>query len=222
MCMQGADGEDVEDNTPRTTPVLSQPLQGLSYHNNNSTSSFEHWPSVASFGGKAFQAACGRLASLSNTATGNGCRRPPSCGPDRSDTALDAAPRSHRSLLGVSCASPASSVRAVDMQSCYSSKVNPASDRNADFAGFSGPRSAPRAASNKAPNLDYAIPKSAAASARRGSSRAQPERDSDFYVFCSRLSSTSSDLEASPRQVSRQVSRLPSHQRRQSQLYLID
>ena len=215
MCMQGADGEDVEDNTPRTTPVLSQPLQGLSYHNNNSTSSFEHWPSVASFGGKAFQAACGRLASLSNTATGNGCRRPPSCGPDRSDTALDAAPRSHRSLLGVSCASPASSVRAVDMQSCYSSKVNPASDRNADFAGFSGPRSAPRAASNKSPNLDYAIPKSAAASARRGSSRAQAERDSDFYMCCS---SSGTDLEAAPRQVS-QLSRQVS---RQSQLYIID
>lgn len=219
--MQVADREDVDDRTPRTTPVLTKPMQGLSFrnnnNNNNSTSSFEHWPSVASFGGKAFQAACGRL---SNTATGNGCRRPPSCGPDRSDdTALGAAPNSQR-LLGVSCSGTASSVRAVDLPSCYSSK-GAASDRSADYVGRSGPRSAPRAASNKAPNLDYAGPKSAAAT-RLGSSRAQPERDSDFYVFCSRLSSTSSDLEASPRQVSRQVSRLPSHQRRQSQLYLID
>ena len=195
----------------RTTPVLSQPLQGLSYHNNNSTSSFEHWPSVASFGGKAFQAACGRL---SNTATGNGCRRPPSCGPDRSDdTALGAAPNSQR-LLGVSCSGTASSVRAVDLPSCYSSK-GAASDRSADYVGRSGPRSAPRAASNKSPNLDYAIPKSAAASARRGSSRAQAERDSDFYMCCS---SSGTDLEAAPRQVS-QLSRQVS---RQSQLYIID
>ena len=213
--MQVADREDVDDRTPRTTPVLTKPMQGLSFrnnnNNNNSTSSFEHWPSVASFGGKAFQAACGRL---SNTATGNGCRRPPSCGPDRSDdTALGAAPNSQR-LLGVSCSGTASSVRAVDLPSCYSSK-GAASDRSADYVGRSGPRSAPRAASNKSPNLDYAIPKSAAASARRGSSRAQAERDSDFYMCCS---SSGTDLEAAPRQVS-QLSRQVS---RQSQLYIID
>ena len=205
----------MDDRTPRTTPVLTKPMQGLSFrnnnNNNNSTSSFEHWPSVASFGGKAFQAACGRL---SNTATGNGCRRPPSCGPDRSDdTALGAAPNSQR-LLGVSCSGTASSVRAVDLPSCYSSK-GAASDRSADYVGRSGPRSAPRAASNKSPNLDYAIPKSAAASARRGSSRAQAERDSDFYMCCS---SSGTDLEAAPRQVS-QLSRQVS---RQSQLYIID